>query len=147
MLAHDLELSNSQRPYINLTGYCILTLLFIIGVGTGKAIAAFLGESTVPTVLEWLLGVIFAVISTFLAWVDTDADPPIASWFFERDFLPQIRTRGIYTGIIGGVIGGEGMLFYIIHTISHAALKHRRPDLEDKTPWLCHWHSQSHQSS
>lgn len=51
------------RPslYIPLTGYRLLTISLIFGIGTAKAILTAQGGSAAPTVLEWLAGVVCAI--------------------------------------------------------------------------------------
>ncbi|KAI0043128.1 hypothetical protein FA95DRAFT_1682090 [Auriscalpium vulgare] len=124
--------SNSRRrPHIKLTGDRILFLVIIIGVGTGKAISSYLGQSTVPTTLEWLLGVLFAVLCSCLAWMERDADHPIAPWFFEVDYSTQIKTAGLYTGTIGGILVGQAVLSWKISSIAYDVLERTYPEMDE----------------
>lgn len=46
---------------IALTGYRLLNMLIILVFGTVKTVLALMGHSAVPTALDWVLGVLFAI--------------------------------------------------------------------------------------
>lgn len=56
----ELALSSSERK-VKLTGYRLLNIVTIAGFGITKAVLSYRGYSIVPTTLDWLSGVFFAI--------------------------------------------------------------------------------------
>ena len=59
------EEDTSQSPplmVVALTGYRLLNISLIFSIGTAKAILVSQGQSVTPSVLEWVLGVVLAIM-------------------------------------------------------------------------------------
>jgi hypothetical protein len=54
----DQYTSAHKRWHPRLTGYRILTVVLTAGFGLSKAALSYCGQSTVPTTLDWLYGVV-----------------------------------------------------------------------------------------
>lgn len=58
----DLLFTSTRPPLlIALTDYRLLNMLVILVFGTVKMVLALMGHSAMPTALDWVLGVLFAI--------------------------------------------------------------------------------------
>ena len=51
---------------ISMSGYLLLNIAFVVTVGTVKLVMALHGFSLVPTLLDWVVGVVFFLVSASL---------------------------------------------------------------------------------
>jgi len=51
-----------HRPTVKMTIWRLLNTLFILCVGTSKTISAFRGQPVAPDILDWTIGVIWALM-------------------------------------------------------------------------------------
>ncbi|KAI0281185.1 hypothetical protein BGY98DRAFT_225091 [Russula aff. rugulosa BPL654] len=72
---------------VELTGYRLLTTGVILGVGVPKAVYSYNGQALISTTLDWLAGVIFALI---LFWLGEAKRPGLFPLFFHVDYAPSI---------------------------------------------------------
>jgi len=72
-------------PRVPLTAYRILNMTVIISFGTAKAVLTAQGQSATPTTLDWLLGVVFAVILYYVGLWEP-VRPRVLPWFFHKDY-------------------------------------------------------------
>jgi len=70
---------------VKLTGYRLLNIVLIFSIGVAKAVLTYQGKSTAPTTLDWVLGVLLAIILYWLGIYER-VDLPILFWFFHRDY-------------------------------------------------------------
>jgi hypothetical protein len=49
-------------PIVKVTAWRALNTIVIFGFGMGKAVSTYLGYSTVPTTLDWIFGVMWALM-------------------------------------------------------------------------------------
>ncbi|KAI0043433.1 hypothetical protein FA95DRAFT_400760 [Auriscalpium vulgare] len=70
---------------IKFTAYRILNTFLVSVFGMAKAILSYQGRRDAPTTLEWVLGVLVFVSMYWLGLCET-AKPPVAPWFFHRDY-------------------------------------------------------------
>lgn len=47
---------------VELTGYRLLTTGVILGTGVPKAVCSYKGQALISTTLDWIVGVIFALV-------------------------------------------------------------------------------------
>jgi len=47
---------------VKITPWRLLNTVFILGVGIGKAVSASQGQSTAPDILDWVIGVLWALM-------------------------------------------------------------------------------------
>ncbi|KAF8318424.1 hypothetical protein DL93DRAFT_2035929, partial [Clavulina sp. PMI_390] len=68
-----------------ITGYRILTTTIILGFGLAKASLSYMGRTVVPITLEWVMGVLVAII---LYWIGFYEAPrtKVSPAFFQRDY-------------------------------------------------------------
>ncbi|KAF9464327.1 hypothetical protein BDZ94DRAFT_1308108 [Collybia nuda] len=67
-----------------MTRWRLLNSLVIITFGMWKAISAYLGYSTLPTTIDWILGVMWALISYWASLLESE-HPTIGKWLMQDD--------------------------------------------------------------
>jgi len=74
---------------VKLTGYRLINLAVILGIGAAKFVFSLQGYSTAPTGLEWAGG---SVLTASLYWIGLyeAVDPPIWEWLLHVDCAPGI---------------------------------------------------------
>ncbi|TCD62018.1 hypothetical protein EIP91_007613 [Steccherinum ochraceum] len=87
---HDKETGSLRSSRVSLTGYRLLNLGLIIGIGTAKAILVAQGHSVAPSVLEWVLGVVCAAGRLYWVGLWESVHPPVMYWFLHEDYTPEI---------------------------------------------------------
>ncbi|KAJ7218874.1 hypothetical protein B0H12DRAFT_327154 [Mycena haematopus] len=50
-----------KGPKVKVTLWRLLNTVLVLGLGVYKAVAAYRGQQTAPTTLDWILGVLWAV--------------------------------------------------------------------------------------
>ncbi|KAJ7912642.1 hypothetical protein B0H13DRAFT_2006511 [Mycena leptocephala] len=93
---------HSPRPRgsraVKITAWRIINTGFLLGLGVPKAVATYNAPATVVNGLDWALGVVWALISYWIGFVEQDS-PESAPWLFERD-LRLVLGNGI-AGLCG----------------------------------------------
>ncbi|KAI0061101.1 hypothetical protein BV25DRAFT_1839163 [Artomyces pyxidatus] len=76
-----------KRPplLVKLTGFRLLNMAVIMGLGVPKAVTSYQGGSAVPTTLDWVVGVFSASLLYWLGLYES-IEPPVLVWFFHTDF-------------------------------------------------------------
>ncbi|KAJ7327583.1 hypothetical protein DFH08DRAFT_816424 [Mycena albidolilacea] len=94
----------APRPCVKITAWRILNTSVLFVLGTYKAVATYLGETAVPTNLDWMIGVVWAlmcahtaVIEAYLVSIVEQEAPSIAPWFFTTDWSRR-RCLGEFIG-------------------------------------------------
>ncbi|KAJ6510715.1 hypothetical protein C8R45DRAFT_921434 [Mycena sanguinolenta] len=85
---HDrtFEDQRAARPKLKVTPWRLFNTVLVLGLGIFKAVAAYRGEQTAPTTLDWILGVLWAVIAYWLSFLEQEAQLGlIGRWFFTHD--------------------------------------------------------------
>ncbi|KAH8079406.1 hypothetical protein BXZ70DRAFT_647152 [Cristinia sonorae] len=94
---------------IALTGYRLSNILLVIVIGTVKFVLTMYGYSTVPTALDWALGVVLALLSYYVGMYES-IQPQVCPWFFHKDYTMHLAfsalrfIRAVYALIVRGVI-------------------------------------------
>ncbi|KAF8155997.1 hypothetical protein B0H34DRAFT_851163 [Crassisporium funariophilum] len=90
--------SDSPRPQglpIKVTTWRMLNTAFLLAVGTAKAASAYRGETTVPNTLDWVIGVIWALISYWFSILENEA-PTAIPWLLEYDLYENGVIRIVF---------------------------------------------------
>ncbi|KAJ7327604.1 hypothetical protein DFH08DRAFT_1026731 [Mycena albidolilacea] len=118
----------APRPRVKITAWRILNTSVLLVLGTYKAVATYLGETAAPTNLDWMIGVVWALVSYWVSIVEQEA-PSIAPWFFMTDWSRRVRSRtecqrGQSLTILPVIYGMVTLIFpHPIHwTVAHAIL-------------------------
>ncbi|KAF7366754.1 hypothetical protein MSAN_00933600 [Mycena sanguinolenta] len=82
-LLHSAQLENG--PMIKVTIWRLLNTIVVLGLGIYKAVAAYLGQQTTPTTLDWVIGVFWAVIGYWVSFLEDAQLGPRGRWFFTQD--------------------------------------------------------------
>ncbi|KAF8481728.1 hypothetical protein DFH94DRAFT_405760 [Russula ochroleuca] len=74
---------------VELTGYRLLTTSVILGFGVPKAVYSYNGQSLISTTLDWLAGVVLALVLYWLGVIEATR-PGLSPCFFKVDLAPPI---------------------------------------------------------
>ncbi|KAH8093860.1 hypothetical protein BXZ70DRAFT_367394 [Cristinia sonorae] len=86
----DEGIRSSRRLFlITLTGYRLANFFVIATIGTIKFALTVLGYSAALTDLEWMFGVIYALIS-YCVGMYKDVRPTVCSWLFHKDYTVHL---------------------------------------------------------
>ncbi|KAF8310493.1 hypothetical protein DL93DRAFT_2084497 [Clavulina sp. PMI_390] len=96
---HESWSYETQRVTVYITGYRILTTIVILGFGVTKATLSYMGWTVVPITLEWLMGVVAALI---LYWMGLYEAPRTRVFpaFFHQDYSSKINSNSVGITII-----------------------------------------------
>ncbi|KAF9515639.1 hypothetical protein BS47DRAFT_774455 [Hydnum rufescens UP504] len=85
-------MSGSGHPaVVKITLYRLLNTTIILGVGTAKFALGMQGHSISPTILDWVLGSLYLVVTYWIGFLE-DVRPPVWPWFFFEDYVtPRAR--------------------------------------------------------
>ncbi|KAI9511884.1 hypothetical protein F5148DRAFT_1167117 [Russula earlei] len=84
------EQEQRQAPLgVELTGYRLLTTSVILGIGIPKAVYSYSGQALVSTTLDWVAGVILALVLYWLGVIEAER-PESSPLFFQTDLAPPI---------------------------------------------------------
>jgi len=108
-LDHEENVPTYEFPKypVKITGYRILNTVVIFGFGLAKTTLVYMGRTTVPITLDWVLSVAAALI---LYWVGCFEAPRAGGYskFFHKDCsgdipnLPTLLGVLVFTGFLGG---------------------------------------------
>ncbi|KAI0045597.1 hypothetical protein FA95DRAFT_1495284 [Auriscalpium vulgare] len=70
---------------IKITGIRLLNTILIAALGVGKAVLSYQGQSTAPTTLEWVSGVLCACLLYWLSLFEA-VEPPVLIWLLHDDY-------------------------------------------------------------
>ncbi|KAH9996398.1 hypothetical protein BJV74DRAFT_287864 [Russula compacta] len=95
------EVHTSLPLGVKLTGYRLLNLVVLLGIGLFKFILSLQGQSIAPTGLEWVGG---SVLAALLYWIGLYevVEPPRWEWFLHIDWAPAIGFA--WKCFLGGVL-------------------------------------------
>ncbi|KAF9515643.1 hypothetical protein BS47DRAFT_774673 [Hydnum rufescens UP504] len=98
----DPRMSGSGHPpVIKITLYRLLNTMIILGVGTAKFILAMQGHSISPTILDWVLGSLYVVVTYWIGFLE-DVRPPVWPWLFsEVRMMPLVRK--LFSMVMGAI--------------------------------------------
>ncbi|KAI0039636.1 hypothetical protein FA95DRAFT_1459805, partial [Auriscalpium vulgare] len=68
-----------------ITGYRLLVSAVLIAFSIPKAVLAYEGMSVMPTTLDWVMGLLCALLLYWLGLFES-VTPPILPWLFHRDY-------------------------------------------------------------
>ncbi|KAF7361519.1 hypothetical protein MSAN_01185500 [Mycena sanguinolenta] len=79
-----------EDPKIKITLWRLLNTTLLLGLGVYKAVTAYGGQQTAPTTLDWILGVLWAVIAYWVSFLEEAQLGPRGRWFFIQDHSPVV---------------------------------------------------------
>ncbi|KAH9964103.1 hypothetical protein BC827DRAFT_49382 [Russula dissimulans] len=74
---------------VELTGYRLLTTSIILGLGIPKAVYSYNGQSLISTTLDWVAGILLALILYWLGVIEANR-PGLSPLFFQVELAPPI---------------------------------------------------------
>ncbi|KAJ7282828.1 hypothetical protein C8J57DRAFT_1122747 [Mycena rebaudengoi] len=77
----------TNRSHPRVTGYRIVFFILTGGFGSLKAFFAYRGESTTPTTLDWVYGVVVVYILYWLGLYEEDCPEKFPHWMFQTDLV------------------------------------------------------------
>jgi len=83
---HPQQHTEHRAHHPGLTGYRLLVILLTAIFGLSKAGLSYNGQSTVPTTLDWMYGVVVFVLLYWLGIYEKHTSHNLG-WFFEVDYL------------------------------------------------------------
>lgn len=94
----DISTTNSDskrhvRTRPRLTGYRIIFFLLTCGFGTVKGVLSYLGNSTVPTFLDWAYGVVVVSLWVLLTIIDGLQIDSSSCFCFGEDYTGSHSTK------------------------------------------------------
>ncbi|KAF8156036.1 hypothetical protein B0H34DRAFT_715884 [Crassisporium funariophilum] len=94
---------------VKITTWRLLNTVFLLAVGTAKAASAYRGDATVVNTLDWIIGVIWALVSYWFSILENES-PNSIPWLLEYDIYEE--------GAIRVVIGYPLVFFLLIIVVS-----------------------------
>ncbi|KAJ7241704.1 hypothetical protein B0H12DRAFT_1221502 [Mycena haematopus] len=82
-LRHSAQLE--KGPKVKITLWRLLNTILLLGLGIYKATAAYRGQQVAPTTLDWIMGVLWAVIAYWVSFMEEAHLGPRGRWFFAQD--------------------------------------------------------------
>ncbi|KAJ7743626.1 hypothetical protein B0H16DRAFT_1561134 [Mycena metata] len=79
-----------KEPKVKVTLWRLLNTAILLMLGIWKAAATYKGQITAPTTLDWIIGVLWALISYWLGIIEQE-NPACVPWLFERDSSHDLR--------------------------------------------------------
>ncbi|KAF9530585.1 hypothetical protein CPB83DRAFT_834240 [Crepidotus variabilis] len=73
-------------PRVKITVWRLFNSFIILSFGSFKAASAYLGFSTFPTTLEWILGVVWALFAYWASLIEVESRNT-AAWLFQEDLV------------------------------------------------------------
>lgn len=101
---------------VKLTGYRLLNMGVVFVFGLTKAILTYMGQSAVPTTLDWVSGALLAVCLYWVGLYEAICSKKW-EWFFHVDLTPTICYS--FMRFVGGVLG---VLFSLQGTLAITSL-------------------------
>ncbi|KAJ7319079.1 hypothetical protein DFH08DRAFT_970975 [Mycena albidolilacea] len=74
-----------RTPKVKVTPWRLLNTVLVLGLGIYKATATYRGQDTTPTTLDWIIGVLWALIAYWASFLEDAHLSPGARWFFDLD--------------------------------------------------------------
>ncbi|KAF7361511.1 hypothetical protein MSAN_01184700 [Mycena sanguinolenta] len=103
---------SSPGPKVKITPWRVLNTVLLLVLGMYKAVAAYRGQQTAPTTLDWILGVLWAIIAYWAAFLEEAQLGPRGRWFFMHDLSGALQIAlGIVLGLII-IFGVSGVLIW-----------------------------------
>ncbi|KAJ6574265.1 hypothetical protein B0H19DRAFT_935082 [Mycena capillaripes] len=109
-----------QKPHTTITPWRVLNSALVLGLGAYKAITTYQGQSIGPTTTDWIVGVVWTLISY---WVSFFENPTTghSSWFFSCDLSGVVFAVFVDLTILG-LFAGKPKLTPISNKILYAHL-------------------------
>ncbi|KDR69108.1 hypothetical protein GALMADRAFT_272226 [Galerina marginata CBS 339.88] len=92
----------SGEKRVRITSWRAINTVFLLGVGIGKAVSAYGGGSTIPTTLDLIGGVAWALASSWASVLENE-HPQIWPWMFQYEILTAaglIALREVLLGLL-----------------------------------------------
>lgn len=114
---HEPTLDELPPPLgVKLTGYRLLNMSVVFTFGMVKAILTYMGQSAMPTTLDWIGGAFLAVILYWVGLYESECSKKW-EWFFQVDL-----TRAICYCVLRFMGGVLGVLFAIQGSLTITSL-------------------------
>ncbi|KAJ7497710.1 hypothetical protein FB451DRAFT_1017304 [Mycena latifolia] len=90
-----------MRTHPRLTGYRILFFLLTAGFGAVKAFSSYRGQTTAPTTLDWVYGVVVVSALYWLGLYEEECAGKMPRWLFDADAVESVKeivnqVRGVF---------------------------------------------------
>ncbi|KAF7369073.1 hypothetical protein MVEN_00234100 [Mycena venus] len=88
------SINSAQRrsPKVKVTAWRLLNTFLLLGLGIYKAMASYRGQETAPTTLDWIIGVLWALIAYWVSFLEDAELGPEWRWFLTHDVSGIFRT-------------------------------------------------------
>ncbi|KAF8199869.1 hypothetical protein K438DRAFT_1511157, partial [Mycena galopus ATCC 62051] len=73
-----------------LTAYRILSFTSTVGFGAVKAVLSYQGQTTSPTTIDWIYGMVVASALFWLGLYEEECPHKLPRWMFETDFVEGV---------------------------------------------------------
>uniref|UniRef100_A0A8H7XJZ7 Uncharacterized protein n=1 Tax=Psilocybe cubensis TaxID=181762 RepID=A0A8H7XJZ7_PSICU len=83
-ISHFMIDEPSSRQGVTVNVWRVSNTLLILGLGIGKTVAALQGQTIAPTILDWVLGVIWAIVAYWVSAFETES-PESCSWLLKHN--------------------------------------------------------------
>ncbi|KAF7357774.1 hypothetical protein MVEN_00823400 [Mycena venus] len=80
----------SPRAHPRLTAYRILCFALTAGFGAVKAVLSYRGQTTAPTTLDWIYGIIVGSALYWLGLYEEECPGKLPDWIFKTDVVESV---------------------------------------------------------
>ncbi|KAK7052274.1 hypothetical protein R3P38DRAFT_3594900 [Favolaschia claudopus] len=93
-------------PRVKVTPWRLLNTFLVLGLGVYKSVSTYRGQDTAPTTIDWILGVLWALIAYWISFLENADLGPRGQFFFASDvsgaLLPLLLC--LIAASIGGLV-------------------------------------------
>ncbi|KAF7361520.1 hypothetical protein MSAN_01185600 [Mycena sanguinolenta] len=105
-----------KRPKIKVTVWRLLNTILVLGFGVYKAVAAYRGQQTASTTLDWILGVLWVITAYWISFLEEAELGPWGRWFFTQDHSGAVLRILTYSLVVSLSLFLGGLVWYgILH--------------------------------
>ncbi|KAK7050470.1 hypothetical protein R3P38DRAFT_1758166 [Favolaschia claudopus] len=93
-------------PRVKVTPWRLLNTFLVLGLGIYKSISTYRGQDTAPTTIDWILGVLWALIAYWVSFLENADLGPRGQFFFASDVSGALVTflLCLIAACVGGLI-------------------------------------------
>ncbi|KAJ6510730.1 hypothetical protein C8R45DRAFT_965010 [Mycena sanguinolenta] len=107
---HSTELG--KGPKVKVTVWRLLNTFLVLGLSVCKAVAAYRGQETASTTMDWILGVLWTVIAYWVSFLEEAQLGPRGRWFFTQDHSGTVVPILAYSSVVSLSLILVGLLWY-----------------------------------
>ncbi|KAJ7032865.1 hypothetical protein C8F04DRAFT_958327 [Mycena alexandri] len=97
----------AKEAEVKITLWRLINTAILLVLGIWKAATTYRGQSTAPTTLDWIVGVLWALISYWVGIIEQE-NPACALWLFERDSSHVLRTSLWFLPVSALILASTG---------------------------------------